>query len=258
MNLDHTHISNTTQTILKDLQTVDKREPTNSQMNLSKALEQDNVVLALKHSKPSIVSLPLEKMADTIKALLIRIHAITGWILPTGATLNALQVQLGKKLLEDYDTINEDEIEYAFRKGAWRVSEWGKNFNLGLFDTIMKPYLVERYDASIEEEKEDFYKNKTFDLRRDVNWRYQVQENYNYYIHGSKYYRNWRHIHPFEYDVLESDGFIERRFYKWRLQRYQQRLRHPDNVLAEMAKGKSVEQLFRLAVKQQRQFLYSK
>jgi hypothetical protein len=225
-------------------------------MNLSKALEQDNVVLALKHSKPSIVSLPLEKMADTIKALLIRIHAITGWILPTGATLNALQVQLGKKLLEDYDTINEDEIEYAFRKGAWRVSEWGKNFNLGLFDTIMKPYLVERYDASIEEEKEDFYKNRSFDLRRDVNWRKQVEDNYQYYIFGSKYYQPL--THPFEYDQLEEDGFFQEGYWKARFWRWQGTLLAADSKLTEWSKACAVLELFQLAVKQQRQFLYTK
>lgn len=85
-------------------------------------------------------------------ALLIKLHAITGWTIPEKTIGKVLVDQFKKKLIESYPNCNTDEIEYAFRKNKTQVSNWGKNMNLSSIDEVMKPYLEERFDASRMEE----------------------------------------------------------------------------------------------------------
>lgn len=87
------------------------------------------------------------------QALLIKINAITGWIVPED-TLEILVDQFRKKLSESYKNCNPDEVEYAFRNYGTAVKDWGKQMNLSLIDEVMIPYLNRRYELSYLEERQ--------------------------------------------------------------------------------------------------------
>ena len=62
-----------------------------------------------------------------VDALLLKIHAITGWTIPEKKILTVLVDQFRKKILESYPNCNPDEIEYAFRQtGTTAVKGLGK------------------------------------------------------------------------------------------------------------------------------------
>src|SRR6185312_3967709 len=85
--------------------------------------------------------------------LLIKINVITGWSFPLDSeTQRILKDQFFKKLRESYSDVNVEEIEYAFRNNT-EVKDWGKNINLFLIDEVMAPYLENRYDLSVKEER---------------------------------------------------------------------------------------------------------
>jgi hypothetical protein len=89
-----------------------------------------------------------------VDALLLKIHAITGWTIPEKKILTILVDQFRKKILESYPTCNPDEIEYAFRQSGTTVKDWGKSMNLSLIDEVMIPYLAKRFEISkVEEQK---------------------------------------------------------------------------------------------------------
>lgn len=81
-------------------------------------------------------------------ALILKIHAITGWVVPEGNLLNILADQFRKKMIESYANCNTEEIEYAFRNMGTTVKDWGKQMNLSLIDEVMIPYLEKRYQLS--------------------------------------------------------------------------------------------------------------
>lgn len=85
-------------------------------------------------------------------SMLLKIAAITGWMLPTDVLLNMLQEQFKKKMLESYAYCNPEEIEYAFRNFGSYVKDWGKQMNLNLIDEVMRPYLAKRREQSFAEE----------------------------------------------------------------------------------------------------------
>lgn len=87
-------------------------------------------------------------------ALLLKIHVITGWVIPEAALLNILTDQFRKKLLENYAHLNVDEIEYAFRNGGTIVEDWGKAMNLSLIDAVLIPYSNQRFNLSAQEERQ--------------------------------------------------------------------------------------------------------
>jgi len=84
--------------------------------------------------------------------MLLVIHTLTGWVLPTELFLDILVKQLEKKLKESYFTLNEEEVEYAFRNRGIDVKDWGKEINLTLVDEILIPYLETRFELSKIEE----------------------------------------------------------------------------------------------------------
>lgn len=67
--------------------------------------------------------------------------------------MNILVDQFEKKLIEDYNMLNTEEIEYAFRKGGTMIKDWGKEMNLNLIDQVLSPYVDNRLQASANEEK---------------------------------------------------------------------------------------------------------
>jgi len=89
-----------------------------------------------------------------VNAVIVKIHAITGWQIPEPAIANILVDQLNKKMQESYPTVNVDELEYAFRTYSEEVKDWGKQMNLSLIAEVMTPYLRDRAQVSkIEEQK---------------------------------------------------------------------------------------------------------
>jgi len=87
------------------------------------------------------------------KALIAKIHVITGWTIPEDELLTILIDQFIKKIMEGYRNVNPDEFEFAFRSNGGGVKDWGKNMNLSLIDEVMAPYLSTRYDLSLQEEQ---------------------------------------------------------------------------------------------------------
>lgn len=87
------------------------------------------------------------------KALLMKIHVITGWTIPDSSLLIVLIDQFQKKLVESYPNMNVDEIEWAFRNKGTVVKDWGKAMNLSLIDQVLIPYLDERKTLSHELEE---------------------------------------------------------------------------------------------------------
>lgn len=87
------------------------------------------------------------------KQLLLKIHMITGWVIPSNELMIILIDQLSKKFAESYSTVNTDEVEYAFRTYGTTVKDWGKQMNLALIDEVMIPYLQARKEVSKMEEQ---------------------------------------------------------------------------------------------------------
>lgn len=192
------------------------------------------------------------------KALLLKIHVITGWVIPSNAALYTILIdQFQKQLTEKYFELNPDEIEFAFRSEGTVIEDWGKEMNLNLLDKILLKYLNERYKVSnIEEQLHQQATKGEYDLKKHVDWRGQVEDNYQHFIYNSRYFR--KKMHPFEYDQLEEDGMIEKGSYKLRLSMYQKRFLSSDSALSDLAKERTVLQLFRIARKEQYLNLYVK
>lgn len=82
------------------------------------------------------------------KALMLKIHVITGWVVPSGELQTVLVNQLGKHLIENYPDVNPDEVEFAFRKWGTTTKDWGKQMNLSLIDEVLLPYIILRGQVS--------------------------------------------------------------------------------------------------------------
>lgn len=88
------------------------------------------------------------------KALLVKIHVITGWTIPKQTELmNILVDQFTKKIIEQFGSLNPDEIEFAFRKYGTVIQDWGKEMNLNLIDQVLIPYINERFKISAIEQQ---------------------------------------------------------------------------------------------------------
>lgn len=109
-------------------------------------------MLELKYKSQRIGEMMAADCLKWTKALLIKIHVITGWVIPDNELLNVLIDQFQKKLNEDYPDMNPDEIEYAFRQYGTQTEDWGKGMNLNLIDKILIPYRNERFEVSLKEE----------------------------------------------------------------------------------------------------------
>lgn len=86
-------------------------------------------------------------------ALLLKMHAITGWNIPEKTILFVFTDQFKKKIYESYSRVNADEFEFAFRNYGTEIKDWGKQMNLALIDEVMIPYLKKRFELSKIEEQ---------------------------------------------------------------------------------------------------------
>lgn len=114
--------------------------------------EQDKII-RLKYAAPQIGIMTESEVKKWSMALLLKIHVITGWVIPASQLMNILVDQFEKKLIEDYGSVNTEEIEYAFRKSGTTTKDWGKEMNLNLIDQVLGPYIDNRLTASANEER---------------------------------------------------------------------------------------------------------
>jgi hypothetical protein len=112
---------------------------------------EETKILAVKYSGTQFGKMIWADVDTWAKALLMKINAITGWIIPE-ENLEILLDQFRKKLVESYGNCNPEEIEYAFRNYGTVVKDWGKQMNLSLIDEVMIPYLARRREVSDHEE----------------------------------------------------------------------------------------------------------
>jgi hypothetical protein len=112
-------------------------------------------MIKLKYKSKQIGIMSEQEVMLWGKTLLLKIHVITGWVIPDSDLLVILVDQFQKKLVESYPDMNPDEVEYAFRHSGTTVEDWGKAMNLSLIDKVLIPYLGERKILShqLEERK---------------------------------------------------------------------------------------------------------
>lgn len=113
---------------------------------------EENTILQVKYQSKPIGKMNDSELSKWSKGLLVKIHVITGWVIPDDELMNILIDQFQKKLKESYFNVNVDEIEYAFRTYGTTVKDWGKSMNLALIDEVMIPYLESRAQVSKFEE----------------------------------------------------------------------------------------------------------
>jgi hypothetical protein len=161
-------------------------------------------------------SIPFAKMRNSefklhLDKLMLLIHAITGWKLPANEAINIMLTdQLGKRIREKYNNSNPDEIEYAFRTYGSTVKDYGKDFNLSLFDTVMQAYIADREEVSRIEEQYTAKKlaiayrptpDTVKSMRRQV-----VEERYQAFLNGQASFG----IQPVDgIETLAADNFCE-------------------------------------------------
>lgn len=110
-------------------------------------------ILSLKYKGKRIGEMNEAEVSLWSKSLLLKIHVITGWVIPELELMTILVEQFQKKLIESYGNMNPEEIEYAFRNSGTTVKDWGKQMNLSLIDEVLIPYLSERLRLSHELEE---------------------------------------------------------------------------------------------------------
>lgn len=111
------------------------------------------IVLEKKYASKKFKFLTDVERIYAVKNLLLKIHVITGWNLPNAEFKKVLDDQFLKKIMENYSTLNPDEIEFAFRSNGTTTEDWGKEVNLNLLDKILIPYIENRFEISSREEK---------------------------------------------------------------------------------------------------------
>lgn len=130
-------------------QVVEMQELTNYSKKLNETLAyEESKVLEVKYKSEPFGKMDALKVITQSSILLFKINVITGWEIPTEETQTILVEQLCKKLVEAYPTVNPDEVEYAFRNRNTEIKNWGKSFNLTLFDEVMTSYMEERFEIS--------------------------------------------------------------------------------------------------------------
>lgn len=106
----------------------------------------------MKYQSLQLGRVPAAELPVITKNLLLKIHAITGWVVPEKDMLKMFLEQLMLKARENYADLNPDEILFAFRNNT-EVKDWGKKMNLNLFDEVLIPYKNRRFELSHMEER---------------------------------------------------------------------------------------------------------
>ncbi len=180
----------------------------NSGTNLPPPETDDELmIIHKKYAAPQLGKLSENELRIAAKVLVLKIHVITGWVVPDNEMRGILTDQFSKKLLEDYSMLNSEEVEFAFRKSGTVIKDWGKQMNLNLLDQVLLPYLGERVLASASEEKrknppaQRIYSDEEIlnERRRELELAYQAMRDGKFPL-----------IHVYFSEVLCADGFIEK------------------------------------------------
>jgi hypothetical protein len=162
-------------------------------------LPEEKTILANKYASPSFAMVPPEDRRLLAKTLILKIHIITGWTIPANESMQILEDQFTKKMVESYPTVNAEELEYAFRNNP--VKDWGKNMNLNLIDEVMTPYLQQRKELSRIEETQARPLELPAPEISDEDYLEAVKSTY-------KLTKDWRMIPVLAYDILVRKGLI--------------------------------------------------
>lgn len=164
---------------------------------------------AIKYQCRPFREMAVHEIGNHSLALLIRIHAITGWNIPEHEDyLNPLVSEFTKLLMESYKDLNPEEIAYAVRNYGLEVKDWGKNMNLSLIDKPISEYRRVRKCLSDMEEKKQVpavaYKpgeQELVSMRRQV-----IEERYQAYLQGQTGFE----LQPVNgIETLSADNFCE-------------------------------------------------
>lgn len=165
----------------------------------------EKIIIEKKYASKKINFLSDVERLFAVKNILLKIHVITGWVLPTSELMNVLIDQFYKKIIEDYSELNPDEIEFAFRNKGTILKDWGKEINLNLIDEILIPYVNSRFEISKKEEnlipvKED----KLWSNEEIINqYRFEIESCFQALRKG---YRPL--IHKYFEETLRNDGMM--------------------------------------------------
>ena len=118
-----------------------------------KLIGEERKLLELKYSGKRFIEMTDDERWFSAQTLILKIHAITGWSIPISEMMDILIDQFQQKLVEDYKNVTSKEFEYAFRTRGLDIKDWGKALNLILIDEVMLPYLDNRFDLSMQEQK---------------------------------------------------------------------------------------------------------
>ena len=100
------------------------------------------LISKIKQNSQAFSKIPEHEKQLHIYKLLVKISVITGWGLPEPELFDIFIEQFKLKMDESYRFLNMDEIEYAFR--TYKEEDYGKNFNLHIFTSVISRYLAER------------------------------------------------------------------------------------------------------------------
>jgi hypothetical protein len=162
-------------------------------------------MIALKYSCKKIGDMNPSELKIWVEVFLLKISVITGWILPTNeVVMTVLKDQFEKKLLEDYPSLNNEEIEYAFRHSD--IQDWGKELNLNMIDQVLWPYELRRMELSkLEERMQPPPPKKPYDPEEVLNqYRYEIETAFQAIRKGYKPI-----IHTYFGETLIQDGLME-------------------------------------------------
>lgn len=116
-------------------------------------LREENQIIEKKYAAVQFGRMTEPERVLVAYSILLKIHVITGWTIPASDEfMDILVGQFQKKLDENYEKLNAEEIEYAFRNRGLQIKDWGKSLNLTMIDEVMLPYLQNRFDLSHVEE----------------------------------------------------------------------------------------------------------
>ena len=126
---------------------------TTSEKKPDQLTPEERQVIVMKYKSKKLCEMHDGELSKWVKALLLKIHVITGWTIPANDLMKILLDQFQKKMMESYSDMNPDEIEFAFRNSGTVVEDWGKSMNLNLLDKVLIPYHASRFELSKIEEQ---------------------------------------------------------------------------------------------------------
>lgn len=130
---------------------------------------QENKVIEKKYASTTFGNMSTDERKLCAYSLVLKISAITGWTIPVAdQILDILVDQFEQKLNESYRSVNQQEIEYAFRNRGIEVKDWGKALNLTMIDEVMIPYLEHRFELSKTEESLRSRFNKNIEEKKEL------------------------------------------------------------------------------------------